>query len=154
MLSQKEQELAAVYATIGRGCAPPTGRPIHHGSTPCSVLIVESSAVIRTQIAHRFVQEQCEVRTASDGIEAVEQLGRQRFDAVVFDFLTSRIAPHDFVAVVHRRRPDTRIIVVTESTPAPRLREDLMGEGAHAVVSKPLDLANLVSLVTPFKNAA
>ena len=57
--------------------APPAG--------PISVLLVDDSAVVRAKLGQLFQRAGYAVTLAKDGVEALQQLGAQRFDVLVTD---------------------------------------------------------------------
>ena len=50
-----------------------------------SILVVEDQAPIRTAIVRSLERRGCQVMTATNGIEGLEAVRRQRFDAVITD---------------------------------------------------------------------
>ena len=54
-------------------------------SAPISVLLVDDSAVVRAKLGQLFQRAGYAVTLAKDGVEALQQLGGQRFDVMVTD---------------------------------------------------------------------
>lgn len=52
---------------------------------PVSVLLVDDSAVVRAKLGQLFQRAGYAVTLAKDGVEALQQLGAQRFDVLVTD---------------------------------------------------------------------
>jgi len=52
---------------------------------PASVLLVDDSAVVRAKLGQLFQRAGYAVTFARDGVEALEQLGKQRFDVLITD---------------------------------------------------------------------
>ncbi|MBV8603314.1 MAG: response regulator [Pelomonas sp.] len=52
---------------------------------PAAILIVDDSAVARAKLGKLFEAAGLKVTLAKDGVDALEQLGRQRFDVMITD---------------------------------------------------------------------
>src|SRR5438093_4140726 len=59
----------------------------HHMALPTtlSILVVEDHAAVREAIARSLARRGCRVTTAANGIEGLEAVRAQRFDAVITD---------------------------------------------------------------------
>jgi|GEM_PF-1940245 len=117
-------------------------------------LVVDAEAATRITISHRLMRSGLKVRTAADGIEAVEALARAKYDVLIFDYMTPRVQPLDFLTVMTKRRPDTAVIVMINGQPTPMLRDELLQAGAKLVLAKPFDFARLTGLVRQFVQRA
>ncbi len=63
--------------------APTLQAPVPAG--PASLLLVDDSAVVRAKLGQLFQRAGYAVTFARDGVEALEQLGTQRFDVLITD---------------------------------------------------------------------
>lgn len=155
LLTQKDAELQELYRqhndliqgqrAVDAGSQAAAALPLSGES-----LVVESEAANRITIAHHLMRSGLKVRTAADGIEAVEALARGKYDVLVFDYMTPRVQPLDFLTVMTKRRPSTAVIVMTNGQPAPMLRDELLQAGAKLVLAKPFDFGRLTSIVKQF----
>jgi len=154
LLTEKDRELQELYVQYNeliqnRDHLP--GQP--NAATEAALgesLIVEAEAVNRIAIAHHLMRSGLKVRTAADGIEAVEAIARARYNVIVFDYMTPRVQPLDFLTVLTKRRPDVALIVTTAGQAAPLLRDELLQAGAKLVLAKPFDYGRLTTIVKQF----
>jgi DNA-binding response OmpR family regulator len=112
------------------------------------ILIVEDDADIRQLISLRLRREQYETAFASDAINAMTVLRKESPDLVVLDL---GLPGGDGFLVMERMQAiaslsATPVIVVTARDPATS-RERALTAGAHAFLSKPIDMAELLSAV-------
>ncbi|MBV8503002.1 MAG: response regulator [Paucibacter sp.] len=63
--------------------AAPAAAPVPAG--PAAVLLVDDSAVVRAKLGQLFQRAGYAVTLAKDGVDALEQLGKQRYDVLVTD---------------------------------------------------------------------
>lgn len=75
---------APVPAPAPAAPAPPAA-PTPPPAGPVSVLLVDDSAVVRAKLGQLFQRAGYAVTLAKDGVEALQQLGAQRFDVLVTD---------------------------------------------------------------------
>ncbi|MEO7994488.1 MAG: response regulator [bacterium] len=149
LLAEKEQEIANLYARLNpaRGTGVPA---LDEAARPRPrVLIAEPDTAARVVLAERFLNEHCDVATAADGIDAIEHLGRNHFQVVVFDYEITRVNPADFISVIAERRPNCAILVITAEAPESRLKQSILDCGAREVFGKPLNLELMVKIAKP-----
>ncbi|HYE80016.1 MAG TPA: response regulator [bacterium] len=155
LLGEKERELGLLYEQCATGVPPPEqagataiqGPPLAGPRDAAGrVLVVDANASVRVRIANTLLGRRLAVKTAADGIEALEYLRDHRFDMVVFDYQTPRVSPLDFIQVLHRRLPNLHIYVTVNDQNS-QLRDRLVALGATGVLGKPVDLARLAELI-------
>ncbi len=103
-----------------------------------SVLIVDDSKVMRDMIAACLRGPDIAVIQASSGLEAIEQLSMQPFDAVVLDLNMPDIGGVEVVEFVRsqdRLRTLPIVIVTTRSDEASRT--NVLRAGANRYLTKP-----------------
>ena len=112
------------------------------------VLVVDDSAAIRALIVVNLELEGYDVRTAVDGLQALDVVREWRPDVITLDVVMPRL---DGFETLERLRgdPGTAEIPVVVVTGRAQAADRARGEalGADAYVSKPFEPAELVSVV-------
>lgn len=111
--------------------------PTIEGSRPFRTLIVDDSAVLREKLCDYF-REQSRfevVGTARDGIEALERAEALRPDFVLMDVRMPRLNGLEAAAILRRRLPGLRIILMSLDDTA-ALRSAAARQGAHGFIGK------------------
>ncbi|NUR06628.1 MAG: response regulator [Nocardioidaceae bacterium] len=116
---------------------------------PLRALVVDDSVVVRGLIGVNLELEGFEVRTAEDGLEALEVLETWLPDVITVDVMMPRLGGFDLIA---RLRADPRtatlpVVVVTGRAQATD-RDLGLRLGADDYVSKPFEPGDLVETVT------
>jgi CheY-like chemotaxis protein len=115
---------------------------------PARVLVVDDSEAIRTLITVNLELEGYDVRSAADGLVALEETGRWRPDVITLDVVMPRLGGFE---TLHRLRADpaTADIPVVLVTGRAQAADRAQGEalGADAYLSKPFEPAELVAAV-------
>lgn len=125
------------------------GLSMQNGKTRQSVLIVEDQAYMREIVAEDFSISGWETVQAEHGEEALAKLQGSEFDLIVSDIRMPVMDGAKFLDELrktHRHHPP--LIFMTGYTDLKIY--DLLDRGAHAVLAKPLELANLLSSVKDF----
>lgn len=115
-----------------------------------SVLIVEDDESIRDVIAIALQTEGFGVRVASNGLQGLEEIERQRPDVILLDMLMPVMNGWEF----HNRYamtpgPYAPIIVLTAAPDAASRAAEV---NADDYIAKPFDLKNLIDLVRRYAN--
>ena len=103
----------------------------------CRVLVVDDEATVRDLFSHVLTEAGCEVRTASDAMDALATLASEPADVVVSDLLMPGLRGEILVEQLQARFPETRIVVVSGWV-GPQARAVLSERGVDAVLQKPL----------------
>jgi CheY-like chemotaxis protein len=104
-----------------------------------SILIVDDDAMNRQVVARRLTREGYFVEAAASGAEAIEMLGRQRFDLLMLDL---DMPGMDGITTLKKIRADARwagipVIMLTGNN-SPEARRKCLGAGAADYLIKPL----------------
>jgi CheY-like chemotaxis protein len=97
-----------------------------------------------------------EVRQATNGLEALEQVRQVRPDLIVLDLMMPIMDGWEFVQEC-RRKPccqEVPIVVTSASHDLPRTAEKLKSLGVRTCLAKPFDLDGLLALVERYAPSA
>ena len=111
------------------------------------ILLVDDDEDVRCLLGDLFTQEGYHVYEAADGLEAVAEMKKRRHDIVLCDYHMPRMDGLAFLDVSRIIWPDIPVIMASCD---PELLEQTMSRrlaGAHACLSKPFDLDQLLSVV-------
>jgi len=111
-----------------------------------TILVVDDDQGMRELIEILLTREGYGVRTAADGREASELLGRERFDLVVTDLKMPRVDGIDLLKQVKEISPETPVIIVTAFASG-ETALTAMKEGAYDYLEKNFDVNDLLGLV-------
>ena len=118
------------------------------------VLIADDDADVRELLVEVFRDAGFDVLEASNGLEALLYVKRDRPDAVVLDLMMPRLGGVEALKRIHDFNPGIRVLVVT-GTDDPELHRQATASGASAVFTKPVAIAALVAaLAAPALAAA
>ncbi len=84
-----------------------------------------------------------EVVIARDGMEALAELERETFDLVLTDHCMPQISGLQLMRMIKLRHPSLPIVVITGE----RLVDDFLESGAFAVLQKPFDVDDVLSVI-------
>ncbi len=112
------------------------------------IMVVDDDANIRAVLKHRFEREKYSVRVATDGADALQQIGTERPDLIVLDLMMPEMDGIQFLSRL-RGNPKTQyvpVIVLTAlgRTPYSDKTREL---GAAGLVTKPFSPRQLVEEV-------
>jgi CheY-like chemotaxis protein len=113
------------------------------------VLIAEDEAMIALSLADFLEAEGYEVLIASDGVEALAEVQRQRdgLRALITDLNMPRMSGEALIHALHGERLGLPVVVVTGSAPAGGLKAlQRHGDGQQpfALLHKPINFAELL----------
>ncbi|MFW6372967.1 MAG: Hpt domain-containing protein [Thermodesulfobacteriota bacterium] len=115
---------------------------------PLSVLVVDDSVSIR-QVVSRLIEAQgWRARTANDGIDALEKLGRARPDVIVLDIEMPRMNGYEFLSALNSTSEyrDIPVVMLTSRTTG-KHRERALSLGAKGFAAKPFNNEEFVDLI-------
>lgn len=111
------------------------------------VLLVEDEDAIRALLLAALRREPFEVDAAADGAQALQLTRTTEYAVIVLDLMMPRLNGFDFLDAFHAALPAARSVVIVltafDDTMIGKLRPDRV----HAIVRKPFDVAQLVSMV-------
>lgn len=107
-----------------------------------NVLLVDDDETARLNLQHVLDKEGYEVTCAASGVEALDILGRNRFDLVVTDLKMAGADGMDVLEKAKARNAGTEVIIVTGYATTPAAVE-AMKKGSFYFLAKPLNLDEL-----------
>ena len=111
-----------------------------------SLLVVDDDPALLRVLAMQFEQEGYIVRTASDGLSAIETMQAHHPDVVVLDVMMPGISGLEVCSRI-RADPELASITVLVLTARDAMEEPAFAAGADGFLSKPYDLRKLSALV-------
>jgi len=152
----------SLYSEIGRGTtfkvylpraqasAEPERRrrPAEARGGTETILLVEDEAPVRDFVASALKRAGYQVLAAADGDEALrlEATSHEQIDLLLSDGMMSGIRVPEMVAEFRKRRPDTRVLLMSGYAQEAFIRQGLMVAGG-AFLQKPFTAAGLVAKV-------
>jgi len=111
-------------------------------SAPPHVLVVDDEEIARTNLEHVLKKEGYAVRTAANGLEALELLRSWSFDLIVTDLKMDKMDGMTLLTEASRLSPSTQIIIVTGFATV-QSAVQAMRTGAAHYLTKPISLDEL-----------
>ncbi len=139
-------ELLGMDADMGSMTGPASAVPV--SDTPLKVMIVDDSISIR-QVVSRLMEDQgWRVKTAKDGIDALEKLGEGRPDIIVLDIEMPRMNGYEFLSALNAQSEYRNIpVVMLTSRAAAKHHDKAVGLGAKGFIVKPYNDNEFIELV-------
>ncbi len=106
------------------------------------IVVADDEPDIREILTDFLAAHGVDVVQAADGLDLLEQVRRVRPSAVVMDLHMPRLDGLEALRRIRDADPDVRVIVVSGSVE--ETREHLLAAGAAVVLTKPLQLADLL----------
>ena len=119
----------------------PSAPPLHG-----RVLVVDDESALRRVLGRSLTSHGHEVVEAASGQEAIECLGRGRFDVVVSDIQMRGLDGMQLLREVRSRDADLPVVLVT-GAPDIRTAMEATEYGALLYVTKPFELARIAQVV-------
>lgn len=113
---------------------------------PARILIVDDEAYIRDLVRDTLRARRYESATAANGVEALDLLGREKFDIVVTDVVMPGMGGLELVKAIRKSYPHIRVIVLTGY---PRNADigDFLLQGADDLLPKPFRANDLMEVI-------
>jgi chemosensory pili system protein ChpA (sensor histidine kinase/response regulator) len=141
----EETATAAKASFIGARDAATTAEPVRKKP---KVLVVDDSISIRKYV-HRFLDRTgYEVDVAPDGLEALNILGRSKFDAVITDLEMPVMHGYDLIAEMKRSEALMHIpVIVLTSRAGEKHRQKAVEMGAQDYLVKPFEEQEMLDVL-------
>ncbi len=127
---------------------PPTQQPLDqynplHGK---NILVAEDNKVLQMTIKNAFEKQGASVTVADNGADALRNQDISGFDLYVTDIFMPKMDGYQFTAALRALGIDKFIIGLTAAVIGSE-QEQLLNQGANAVLSKPLNMEQLKKLL-------
>ena len=103
------------------------------------MLLVDDEALVVQMLRDLLIDGAFAIETATDGYEALVKVGTFRPALIILDVVLARLDGIEACRCL-RRMPETRDVRILGMTGHPSMVPVLLGAGADACVTKPLDL--------------
>ena len=113
-----------------------------------SILLVDDNAQ-NLELMQAFLDElPCKLRTASDGVEAIESIDREQPDLVILDVMMPRMSGFEVCQKI-KSQPSTRDIVIIMVTALNEVSDYERAEecGTNDFITKPVNKLELITRV-------
>ncbi len=110
------------------------------------ILVVDDEDALRTVLSAELNSEGYEVGAAADGMEAVSELQKMKYDLVLLDIKMPNMNGFEVLKVIKEKHPGTRVIMLTGFADLKNAIESKK-LGAEDFVSKPYDLVDLLTTI-------
>jgi len=111
-----------------------------------SILVVDDEDSLRTVLSSELINEGYEVRTAADGDDAIQEMGKASFDLVLLDIKMPRMNGFEVLKHIKEHYGNTKVVMLTGFADLKNAIESKK-LGADDFVSKPYDLVDLLTTI-------
>lgn len=110
------------------------------------ILVVDDEDALRTVLSGELISEGYDVRTASDGDEAMSCLQKESFDLLLLDIRMPRVNGFEVLKYAKEKYPKTKVVMLTAFADLKNAIESKK-LGAEDFISKPYDLVDLLTTI-------
>lgn len=111
-----------------------------------SVLVVDDEEALRSVLSNELINEGYDVRTASDGDDAMTEIDKTPFDLVLLDIKMPRVSGFEVLKHIREHAGGTKVVMLTGFADLKNAIESKK-LGADDFVSKPYDLVDLLTTI-------
>lgn len=110
------------------------------------LMVVDDEEIARTNLQHILEKEGYQVATATNGVEALEQMNSAAFDLVLTDLRMLELGGMELLERIKSRHVDTEVVIVTGYASVDSALESVQ-KGAYHYLSKPLKIDEVRTIV-------
>lgn len=112
------------------------------------IAVADDTRPMRTVLAAILRDEGHDVREAYDGLDLLAVVARFEPDVIITDLQMPRMNGLDVLRALRQRSSHARVILMTASAIAD-VRDAALSLGAAAILAKPFELEDLLTLIHP-----
>ena len=130
-------------------------RPSAKTKKPLTIMVLDDNALWR-QLVRSIIESDLGISPflAANGKEAFDILDARQIDVVVSDLNMPVMSGIQFLQKARRLHPKTKVIIVSATVAdSPTVSEELINQGAFAVISKLEVATSLISLLRTLKKS-
>jgi len=117
------------------------------------MLVVDDEENICTYLAELFRLEGWAVDTAYDGYQGLKLASDANYDVIIMDILMPRVTGIEATREIMKRKPDSRIIVIT-GAPYRKQAQEALDCGARLFIKKPFSSEKIIQAVNSLRDSA
>ena len=106
------------------------------------ILVVDDEESIRDIVTQFFEQYGCQVSSAADGQEGIDQVGQDRYDLIFLDLNMPNVTGMEALPRLRELNPDARVIIMTAFA-SYESKVEAREKGAYDYVLKPINLSKM-----------
>ncbi len=110
------------------------------------LMVVDDEEIARTNLQHILEKEGYEVATATNGVEALEQMNSAGFELVLTDLRMLELGGMELLERIKSRHVDTEVVIITGYASVESALEAVQ-KGAYHYLSKPLKVDKVRTIV-------
>ncbi|MBU0520006.1 response regulator [bacterium] len=118
---------------------------------PYKLLVVDDEENICNYLKELFKLEGWEADVAYDGYQGVKLAADNHYDIIVMDILMPRMTGIEATREIMKRKPDTKIIVIT-GAPYRKQADEALEVGAKLFIKKPFSSEKIIEAVKNLVN--
>ena len=117
-----------------------------------NILIVDDNSSMGQTMSFILKRRGYVVTTATDGLDAIEEVRRQSFDIIFMDIKMPLMNGVETYHKIKEIRPEATVIMMTAYAVEDLVQQALQ-EGAYGILYKPLDMEKVITLIAEAKEA-
>ncbi len=110
------------------------------------LMVVDDEEIARTNLQHILEKEGYQVATATNGVEALEQMNSAGFELVLTDLRMLELGGMELLERIKSRHVDTEVVIITGYASVDSALEAVQ-KGAYHYLSKPLKIDEVRTIV-------
>src|SRR4051812_30223001 len=112
-----------------------------------TILVVDDDAAVLLTTARLLQRAGFETLEVGSPAEALELIRDEHVDVLLSDVVMPEMTGLELAAAVRERHPGIEVVLMSGFTPAALVRHNLTGDGAPAILQKPIARDELIAAV-------
>lgn len=150
-------DTSSTYATVNleellEQLIPSDFHTLHSGiKTKGQILLVEDEVLSQSVISHIIKSDNYEVVVAPDGVVALMELGRKKFDLILSDIAMPNLDGYQLLEFIKKHNMEIPVVFLTSHTSDAEKQRGLQ-LGALDYITKPIDKKSLLNTINKIVN--